>query len=46
MAPWTYQGKYPYYMTFVLNQMVYKNGGIEASRTSTIWCRTPGRRPR
>jgi N-acetylglucosamine transport system substrate-binding protein len=30
MAPWTYQGKYPYYMTFVLNQMLYKTGGIDA----------------
>ena len=29
MAPWTYQGKYPYYMTFVLNQMAYKTGGID-----------------
>jgi N-acetylglucosamine transport system substrate-binding protein len=30
IAPWTYQGKYPYYMLFVLNQMVFKNGGIDA----------------
>ena len=30
MAPWTYQGKYPYYMMMVLNQMVYKAGGMEA----------------
>jgi N-acetylglucosamine transport system substrate-binding protein len=29
IAPWTYQGKYPYYMMMVLNQMVYKTGGME-----------------
>jgi N-acetylglucosamine transport system substrate-binding protein len=30
IAPWTYQGKYPYYMMMVLNQMVYKTGGLDA----------------
>jgi N-acetylglucosamine transport system substrate-binding protein len=33
LSPWTYQGKYPYYMLFVLNQMVYKNGGLEAIKS-------------
>ena len=30
IAPWTYQGKYPYYMMMVLNQLVYKTGGLDA----------------
>jgi len=31
MAPWTYQGKYPYYMEFgLLDQMVQTIGGEEA----------------
>jgi N-acetylglucosamine transport system substrate-binding protein len=30
MAPWTYQGKYPQYMQQVLDQLVYKNGGLDA----------------
>lgn len=29
-APWAYQGKYPQYMTSIMNQMVYKQGGIQA----------------
>ena len=29
-APWTYQGKYPQYMTNVMDQMIYKQGGIQA----------------
>jgi N-acetylglucosamine transport system substrate-binding protein len=33
IAPWTYQGKYPYYMMMVLNQMVYKAGGMEAIKS-------------
>ncbi len=29
--PWTYQGKFPYYMNFgLLMPLIYKNGGIEA----------------
>lgn len=31
MAPWTYQGKYPYYMWgIVLNQLMWKSAGKEA----------------
>jgi len=30
IAPWCYQGKYPQYMTMVMNQMVFKQGGIQA----------------
>ncbi len=30
IAPWAYQGKYPQYMTMVMDQMVYKQGGIQA----------------
>lgn len=30
IAPWAYQGKYPYYMTFIMNQLIYKAGGIDA----------------
>jgi N-acetylglucosamine transport system substrate-binding protein len=31
MAPWTYQGKYPYYMFgIVLNQLIYKSAGNQA----------------
>jgi N-acetylglucosamine transport system substrate-binding protein len=30
ISPWTYQGRYPQYMLTVLNQMVYKAGGLEA----------------
>ncbi|HEX5503604.1 MAG TPA: N-acetylglucosamine/diacetylchitobiose ABC transporter substrate-binding protein [Thermomicrobiales bacterium] len=33
MAPWTYQGKYPQYMQQVLDQLVYKNGGLDAIKT-------------
>jgi N-acetylglucosamine transport system substrate-binding protein len=33
IAPWTYQGKYPSYMLMVLNQMVYKTGGMEAIKS-------------
>jgi len=33
IAPWTYQGKYPYYMMMVLNQMVFKAGGMEAIKS-------------
>jgi N-acetylglucosamine transport system substrate-binding protein len=30
-TPWTYQGRFPQYMTFgVLMPLIYKNGGIEA----------------
>ncbi|MBX6341358.1 MAG: carbohydrate ABC transporter, N-acetylglucosamine/diacetylchitobiose-binding protein, partial [Thermomicrobiaceae bacterium] len=28
-APWTYQGKYPQYMLFILHQMAYKAGGFD-----------------
>lgn len=30
IAPWAYQGKYPQYMTMVMDQMVFKQGGIQA----------------
>ncbi len=30
MAPWTYQGLYPYYIRAVNDQLVYKNGGWDA----------------
>ena len=30
VAPWTYQGQYPYYIRAVFDQLVYKHGGIEA----------------
>ena len=30
VAPWTYQGQYPQYMRFLMDQMTGKNGGIEA----------------
>ena len=30
MAPWTYQGQYPYYIRAVNDQLVYKNGGWDA----------------
>lgn len=30
MAPWVYQGKYPGYMTTVLMELIWKQGGIEA----------------
>ena len=30
VAPWTYQGQYPYYIRAVFDQLVYKAGGIEA----------------
>lgn len=29
-APWTYQGQYPVYMSTVLWEMIWKNGGIDA----------------
>ena len=29
-SPWTYQGKYPQYMLNLMNQMVYKAGGLDA----------------
>src|SRR5690606_2487079 len=30
IAPWTYQGLYPYYMVTVFDQLVFKAGGYEA----------------
>jgi N-acetylglucosamine transport system substrate-binding protein len=30
MAPWTYQGQYPYYIRAVFDQLVFKSGGWEA----------------
>lgn len=30
VAPWTFQGQYPYYIRTVFDQLVYKGGGIEA----------------
>ncbi len=30
IAPWAYQGKYPQYMTSIMDQMVFKQGGIQA----------------
>jgi N-acetylglucosamine transport system substrate-binding protein len=30
MAPWTYQGQYPYYIRTVFDQLVYKSGGWDA----------------
>lgn len=30
MAPWTYQGLYPYYMVNVFDQMAFKAGGYDA----------------
>lgn len=30
IAPWTYQGKYPSYVSTVMWEMIWKNGGIEA----------------
>lgn len=30
VAPWTYQGQYPQYMRFLMNEMVAKHGGMEA----------------
>lgn len=30
MAPWTYQGLYPYYIRTVFDQLVYKSGGWDA----------------
>jgi N-acetylglucosamine transport system substrate-binding protein len=30
VAPWTYQGQYPYYVRALFDQMVYKAGGLEA----------------
>ncbi len=30
MAPWTYQGLYPYYIRAVYDQLVYKSGGWDA----------------
>lgn len=30
LSPWTYQGRYPSYMTTVLWELIWKNGGIEA----------------
>ncbi|MDP9363665.1 MAG: N-acetylglucosamine/diacetylchitobiose ABC transporter substrate-binding protein, partial [Chloroflexota bacterium] len=30
VAPWTFQGQYPYYIRSVFDQLVYKAGGIEA----------------
>ena len=30
MAPWTYQGLYPYYIRAVFDQLVYKSGGWDA----------------
>ena len=30
VAPWTYQGQYPQYMRFLMNEMIAKNGGMEA----------------
>jgi len=30
VAPWTYQGQYPYYMRAVFDQLLYKRGGLEA----------------
>lgn len=29
-APWTYQGQYPVYVSTVMWEMIWKNGGIEA----------------
>ncbi|MGI8688509.1 MAG: N-acetylglucosamine/diacetylchitobiose ABC transporter substrate-binding protein [Thermomicrobiales bacterium] len=29
VAPWTYQGKYPQYMRAVMDDMIYKAGGID-----------------
>ena len=30
MAPWTYQGQYPYYIRAVFDQLVFKSGGWDA----------------
>ena len=30
VSPWTYQGKYPVYMLFMLDSLVYKHGGLES----------------
>ena len=30
IAPWTYQGQYPYYIRAIFDQLLYKHAGIEA----------------
>jgi len=30
VAPWTFQGQYPYYIRTVFDQLLYKHGGLEA----------------
>ena len=32
-SPWTYQGKYPQYMLNLMNQLVWKHGGLEAIKS-------------
>jgi hypothetical protein len=37
VSPWTYQGKYPVYMLFMLDSLVYKHGGLEAIKAQAEW---------
>ena len=32
ISPWTYQGIYPQYMLYLLDSLVFKHGGLEATR--------------
>ena len=31
IAPWTYQGLYPYYVRYLMDELIFKNGGWEAA---------------